>query len=107
MRERPAGTGRLLKGIKLMHEQDQASRCLNASELRSLILEALYSVPEPLGTDEARERHQHLDLADMTDSQLRREGERVRWRLTFDLTPSDWLIYRLDAIDGGLADGDG
>jgi len=35
----------------------------------------------------------------MERAELNRERARVRWRLTFDNNPPEWLLGRLDSIE--------
>ena len=63
------------------------------------VLDVLYAVPDLLESDE---RYFHEDLIHMTPDVLKLEHRRVVGRLIHDDAPPDWLMARLDAIDGRL-----
>lgn len=70
----------------------------SSMDLRRL-LGLLYSVPDPLSSDEERRRFYHEDLCDLTAEELKVERDRVVWILTFHDNPHPWLLERLAALD--------
>ncbi len=66
------------------------------------LLDGLYSVPDPFKDYESQERFYHHDLAALTAGELCRERDRVRWRLTMEDSPDEWLLDRLDQVTARL-----
>jgi hypothetical protein len=62
------------------------------------ILEELYPNPQPLDSHEDWERYVHLDLADLSLAERLVELDRARIRLTYDDSPSDWLLGRVRVL---------
>jgi hypothetical protein len=61
-------------------------------------LDWLYRVPDPYETFEDWQRHQHADLATLSPWALENERIKLRLRLAFDPSPSDWLYERLERV---------
>lgn len=61
---------------------------------REAIITALYPIPDPLHSLEADRRFTHKDLDAMTEDEIIREYDRVKWRLLFDDSPDCWLVQR-------------
>lgn len=83
-----------------MRDQSKRSHASLSRPNVRWLLEQLYPVPDPLRSHEEWERFWHLDLNGLTPEELQLERAQVVFRLTFDYAPHDWLLKRLDAIDG-------
>lgn len=59
---------------------------------RQAIITALYPIPDPLHSLEEHRRFTHKDLDAMTEDELIREYECVKWCLLFDHHPHHWLV---------------
>jgi hypothetical protein len=77
-----------------------------SSQTRRFLLDLLYAVPDALQGDEGWRRFCHQDLDVHTVAELKRERQRVEWRVAFDGEPSPWLEGRLAAIDEALGHGE-
>lgn len=73
------------------------------SDGKPLCLDDLATVPDPLASMEAWERHEHRDLARLSPRELRAEEERLRLRLLIDEDPSAWFIERLARVREALS----
>jgi hypothetical protein len=62
----------------------------------------LYPVPDPLTSEYDGRKHRHEDLGRMSVAQIRREVERLRDRLRHEDVPSEWLLERLNRLEGLL-----
>lgn len=79
---------------------DRASTSLRRQ--RVVLLEAIYSVPNPFDTFEQMQRFQHQDLTVLSQSELLHERERLRFRLTLSQnrdSGNGWLLERLARLE--------
>lgn len=66
----------------------------------------LYSIPEPLHSEEEWNRSRNLDLDTLSRSELWRELLRVRLRLLCDPAPASWLVeVRAPELERRVQDG--
>ena len=65
-------------------------------------MDSICKVPKLLRSVEEDERFMHRDLDGLSISELRREREKTRFRLFIDDDPPNWLMERLDVVDGRL-----
>jgi hypothetical protein len=68
------------------------------SELARLAVDA-YRDPLPFETAEQFERHNHDDIARLTDEDLDRERLRASLRWAYDPSPSAWFLGRRSRLE--------
>jgi hypothetical protein len=68
------------------------------ADVRAIVLDVVYALPSSLDTLEEHERHTHRDLFRRSRTDLARELDRVRLRLTLEEDPDPWLRERYTKV---------